>query len=131
MRQVQNWVKQKGCPRLKHGLYDLRAVFRWYLETIVNACSEEESDAKRKYMIWKAEGQKMSVEIDKGLYILASDVESKAFEAGRLIKEQCMAIADRCAPMVAASNDQFECKQIIVKEVTYILEGIADALSVR
>ena len=49
VRQVQNWVNQKGCPKLKHGIYDLRAVFEWWFEEILGGESKEISDVKLDY----------------------------------------------------------------------------------
>ena len=31
IRTVQNWIAS-GCPKLKHGMYDLMAIFAWWME---------------------------------------------------------------------------------------------------
>jgi len=58
----------------------------------------------------------------------AAAVEKKAFEAGKTIKESCVAIADRTAPLVAAEDDSFQCKQILLQEINYILESLSKLL---
>jgi len=55
-------------------------------------------------------------------------VKKAAFDAGKLIKEQCLAIADRTGPLVAAEPDSFKCRELIIREVNYILEGLSQAL---
>ena len=66
-----------------------------------------------------------------GKLIDAEEVKKRGFAAGRHIRDQCLAIADRCSPLVAACSDQFECKQILMKEITYILEGTSKMLEVK
>ena len=61
----------------------------------------------------------------------AAGAKKAAHEAGKHIKDQCTAIADRCAPLVAVEPDSFECKQIIIKEINYVLENLSKVLEVR
>lgn len=65
---------------------------------------------------------------ESGELVEVEMVERDAFNAGKAIKEQCLAIADRTSPLVAAESDIFKCKEIIVKEVNYILESLASIL---
>lgn len=80
---------------------------------------------------YKAALKKLEYEQKSGKLINVDEVEARGFEAGRMIKEQCLSIADRCSPLVAVESDQFKCKQILVKEISRILEGLNEALSVR
>lgn len=67
---------------------------------------------------------------ESGELVDAAAVEKKAFEAGKTIKESCVAIADRTAPLVAAEDDSFQCKQILLQEINYILESLSKLLEV-
>ena len=65
-----------------------------------------------------------------GKLIDADEIKRVGFEAGKQIKEHCLAIPDRCAPLVAATSDAHECKMVLVKEITYILENLSNALAI-
>ncbi len=66
----------------------------------------------------------------EGQLIDVGVVEREAFSAGLTIREGLESIADRCAPLVAATSDQFECREILAKEINHILNGMADALQI-
>jgi len=74
--------------------------------------------------------KKLDLEIKQGELISKSEVSESAFRAGRLIKEQLGSIPDRCAPLVAVESDQFECKQILLKEINHILNDLSEKLRV-
>lgn len=75
VRQVQNWVNQKDCPKLKHGMYDLKAVYKWHMETIIGVDSREIEDAKLKYWTWKAEREKIGVETSKANLLSKDEIQ--------------------------------------------------------
>ena len=60
----------------------------------------------------------------------AGEVQKKAYESGRAIKEQLSGIPDRTGALVAAVSDDFECRQIIRKEIDFILDGLSEILKV-
>jgi len=86
------------------------------------------NEARRLNEQYKAALKKIQYEKETGKLIELSKVEKTAFEAGRQVKEGCLAIADRCAPLVAVTSDPNECKNILNREITYILENLAAAL---
>lgn len=64
-RTVQRWVSNRGCPRIKHGVFDLKAVHEWWLENVRGEDqnqSPEIDEAKREYWTWKAKKEKISVQ---------------------------------------------------------------------
>lgn len=86
--------------------------------------------ARRFNEQYKAALKKLEYEQKAGKLIEVERVQGVGFDAGRMIKERCLSIADRCSPLVAAESDQFRCKQILVKEISQILEGLSEALQV-
>jgi len=90
--------------------------------------SYQDALAQDKY--YAAALKKLKLDREEGLFVLKSDVEKTAFNTGRQIKEQCLSIADRCSPLVAAESDAFQCKQILLTEINYILEELSNALRV-
>lgn len=78
---------------------------------------------------YKAALKKIQYEREHGLLVSVTEVKRVGFEMGKQIKEQCLAIPDRCAPLVAARSDAFECKKILTKEITFILQNLSDSLA--
>jgi len=77
---------------------------------------------------YKAALKKIEYEEKAGKLLDAAEVANDAFNAGRMIRNQITSIPDRCAPLVAAESSQFECKQILLKEINIILEGLSTTI---
>lgn len=73
--------------------------------------------------------RKLEYDRKRKALIDAAEVKRIAFECAKQVKEGCLSIADRCAPVVAAENDVFRCKQILLDEITIILENMADEIT--
>lgn len=80
---------------------------------------------------YKAAMAEIAYQKETGKLISAEDVEKEAFNAGRKIRDSCLAIADRCAALVAAESDQFRCKQILLKEITFIMENLSEKVGME
>jgi len=77
---------------------------------------------------YKAALKKLEFDQRKGILVNIEDMKRLAFEAGKQIKEHCLAIPDRCGPLVAANSDAFECKQILLEEINIALENLSEVL---
>ena len=111
-----------------------KAVSKEHKEQVVKKSGIKAMDlntAKTLETQYKAALRKLEYEEKNGELVSISKLVKVADAAGRQIKEQCLAIADRCSPLVAAENDQFICKQILLKEINYILDGISKMLEVK
>lgn len=98
-------------------------------QEVIESANIEEIDyhtARTTNERYKAALKKLEYEEKAGKLVLANDVEKKGFEAARQIRDQCLAIPDRCCALVAAESDSFACKQILLNEINYILEQISD-----
>jgi len=77
-RTVTDWCNKRGCPKLGHGRFDLRAVLDWWLENIYESTAEasDESiqDVKRRYWAAKAEREEIRVAQEKGKLIQEDEV---------------------------------------------------------
>lgn len=122
VRQVHKWVAQKGCPKLKHGLYDLKAVYDWWCETFVGG---EESVAiesvKLEYWRWKSENEKMKALHTKEELVARSDIaplwSARILEVGTGL----YALATRLPPLLEA-KDQRQMAAIIRAEIRKLHE---------
>ena len=88
------------------------------------------SDSQRAKMAYEAKLKELDYAERKKMLVPAAEVEKRSFAAGQHIREALESIADRCAPLVAAESGQFECREILAKEINYVLAGLADILLV-
>lgn len=135
-KTIAQWRKA-GCPQVKRGQWDLKQVHEWWFENIAAdraaARSGDESltEAKRRYWWQKAQAEETKNRLQSGELVEAELINRQGYEAGKAIKDQLSAIPDRVAPLVAAESDIFQCKQLMIKEIDYVLEGIADKLKAK
>jgi hypothetical protein len=78
---------------------------------------------------YKAALKKLEFDKLKGLVIDGPETYRRRFEIARQIRDQCLSIADRCAPVVAAESDQHKCREILLTEIRYIIDGIRQEIS--
>jgi hypothetical protein len=78
---------------------------------------------------YKAALKKLEFDKLKGLVIDGPETYRRRFEIARQIRDQCLSIADRCAPVVAAEPDQHKCREILLTEIRYIIDGIRQEIS--
>jgi hypothetical protein len=71
---------------------------------------------------YKAAEYRLKHEINAGLWLKKSDVEAKAFRAGRLMRDNLLNIPARTSALVAAESDQSRCYQLIHDEVKAALD---------
>ena len=89
------------------------------------------SKARELNEAYKAALKKLEYEERSGKLVSREIVEKQAFDAANATKEACLAIPDRVAPLVAAESDAFQCKQIILKEINYILQEIGEKVRIK
>lgn len=87
------------------------------------------NEARRLNEQYKAALKKLDYDERSKKVIELAKVRKTLFEIGRQVKDGCLSIPDRCAPLVASTEDIHECKQILSREITYILENLANAVS--
>ena len=88
------------------------------------------ADAQRIDAYYKALLRKREYEKNKRELIEVLKIEKNAFECGRQIRDQFLSIPERLSAILASEQDQFECRAILLKEITSILDGLHDALRV-
>jgi len=125
VRQVQNWVRQMGCPKLRHGLYDLKTVHAWWMEHILDRDSKESMDAKKKYWTWKAEDERLKVEQKAGKLVDVEGVKRAAFTEGRRVRDAILNVPARISAQLAVMRDQFEVEQYLTAELKQSLRTLS------
>jgi hypothetical protein len=64
-RSLQLWVKN-GCPKIKHGIYDLKSVFEWWMDNVADIKVEGDANSMNavKLDYWRAKGEAERVKVD-------------------------------------------------------------------
>ena len=126
-RTVRRWAQTKGCPKLQHGLYDLKAVHEWWLENIRGdgeQQSPEIEDAKLEYWKWKAKREKISVQRLRGELFERREVAQQwALRVGEVTAGLSM-LKDRLPPLVEG-KPRSEVAAVVEEEVRLIREAYA------
>lgn len=84
--------------------------------------------ARAKSEVLKAQHLAVDLELKTGKLVRADEVATKAFADGRKIRNAIMAIPDRLAPIIAAETDVVKAHQLLTKELTETLRGVAREL---
>jgi len=78
---------------------------------------------------WKAKYEALlrqqEYEIKGGIYVLAEEVKSAAFNKARIIRDTLLNIPDRLSPILASEHDQDKIYQLLSGEIKLVLEELA------
>ena len=121
IRQVQNWTKQKGLSKVRHGLYDLKGVFKWWLEVIGGSDDKEIIDVKLEYWRAKAERERLRVDQAKREVFPRGEVESEW--TGRVVELRSGLLnwVDRL-PAVLTGRNSLEMRKVLRDVVYHLLD---------
>lgn len=76
-----------------------------------------------KIMLQEYQGKiaKQKFDVEAGVLVYREDVENKAFEVARVLRNQILAIPERLAGQVASTTDVNEVKEILYTELNEVL----------
>lgn len=86
--------------------------------------SLDESFKRRAH--YQAERERVAAQRERNDVIPARDVELAQFSKARAVRDSLMQLADRLAPLVAATSDARECHRLLSEEHRIALRGLAD-----
>jgi phage terminase Nu1 subunit (DNA packaging protein) len=130
IRTVQNWTKLNGCPKLRHGLYDLKAVFEWYKISPFSQHgddNEKTMELKEELLYWQKENarlkaQQTSSELVPRSAVIPSWAARFAEVKSYLLGQQ----PDRIPSMLDLDEATYEqLRSAIIKENRRALEAFA------
>ena len=75
----------------------------------------QEARARRERV--KAEREELELQIRRGAFLRRVDVERAAFEVGRRVRDQMIALPDKLDATLAASTDPAEVHRILLEEI--------------
>lgn len=122
----QRWHKEKGKETKQEMTKD--EVSTYLDETIGELSKLDIYELQRRNELEKLLLAQIKRKRESRELVEMEAVNRQGYEAAKAIKDQCSAIPDRVAPLVAAESNIFACKQIISKEIDYVLENISSKL---
>ena len=75
---------------------------------------------------YEAERRRVAALKDRGEVVPAADVKAEAFECARGVRDALLRLADRLAPLLAATTDARECHRLLSEEHRVALRALAD-----
>ena len=124
-RIINKWVRDRGCPRVKRGIYDLKAIHEWWLENIHGAGQgSAENDAKLEYWRWKTERERISVQRMREQLLDRKEVARQWAKRVAEVTAALSILKDRLPPLVEGKKRQ-EISRIIEDEVWQLRETFA------
>jgi len=120
---LTNWGRM-GMPKQARGLYNLQAVFKWWLENIHKAKAEtdEETDARERYWEAKADNEELRRDRTKGKLVLKDGVVGEFAARAAELKTTLRAFRFRVAPLLEGLKHE-DISQVIGKEIDTLLNA--------
>jgi hypothetical protein len=87
---------------------------------------DDVNESIRRKEHYNAERQRVAALKDRGEVVSQREVEAAAFERARAVRDALLGLADRLAPMLAATTDTRECHRLLSEEHRLALRGLAD-----
>jgi hypothetical protein len=100
------WHK-RGCPKIKHGRWNLKAVFDWYLINVLDLQNGESGNlADVKYVYWQAKSERefFELEIKKGKFLSLSEIEAAWAARVDVVTRGLEIFKDRLPPLLVGKS---------------------------
>lgn len=92
-----------------------------------NGAATGYAKARAAREVYQAQLAKLDLDRRRGLLVRADEVRVGAFNMARKARDQLIALPERVAPILAATEDPAEVRRILEEEIERICQEIADA----
>ncbi len=82
-------------------------------------------EAKRMKISYEALQERIKYEKEIGKLVLAEDVKSSAFRTAIIVRDKILSLPAKIAPILSAETSIFEIKNLLTKELKFILDELA------
>jgi len=120
--QLRRW-REKGCPQISRGRFDLRSVIKWRDETLLS--SDKMTAAKLEREQAKAKLATLQAKEKEGSLILKNEAVKWVSILVAEAKQGFMNLPRRFGPVLAVVNDEKEIEELLRKEIWAILRQLA------
>ena len=84
------------------------------------------NEAKRVKITYEALIERIKYEKEIGKLVLAEDVKTTAFRTAIIVRDKILSLPAKIAPILSAESSIFEIKNILIKELKFILDELAN-----
>jgi len=123
---VQKWFKA-GCPKVRHGKCNLKAVFNWWLDNIAEtkiSDTETIQELKAEHLREKIKGERLKNEQTEGNLISLDEIKKQWSARVGVVTSGLEAFADRLPPVLEGKSKS-EMKQLIKREIRELRDSYA------
>jgi hypothetical protein len=99
---------------------------RAYIESLPEDEIPDLNDSRARREHYQAEVSKLAALQGRGELVVTEEVDRKAFDLGRTVRDQMMGIPDRVSGLVAACGDARQCHQLLTDEILIALRALTD-----
>lgn len=99
---------------------------RAYIESLPEDKIPDLNDSRARREHYQAEVSKLAALQGRGELVVTEDVNKKAFEVGRTVRDQMMGIPDRVSGLLAACGDARQCHQLLTDEIRIALGALTN-----
>lgn len=112
-----DWCKVKGAPKVSYGVYNLKAMFDWWMQNIMGGGDSEEM-AGHKVRYWKemADGKEIDNKERLGEFITKDEVKTQWLERFGEARQALLSLPNRVPE---------ECREQVKGIVRQVLEGLS------
>jgi phage terminase Nu1 subunit (DNA packaging protein) len=122
--------KNKGADAayLGRNAWDGRALLDWYIESLADREAGKTDptllEERRRLIKAKADREELKRDEEKGILINGDNLYSIMYDIAHQRRDSLLNIPNRIAPMVIGVNDTFQVKNIMEKEISYVLTSL-------
>ena len=123
-------VKQQAQAAAAAAVGPLSAPTNQQLQALIQGLPEDEipelNDSRARREHYLAEKARLEAMRGREELVPASDVKAEAFALARSVRDGMLRVADRLAPLLAATTDARETHRLLTEEIRVALRGLAD-----
>jgi hypothetical protein len=122
--------RQPVLPKVAAATPDPKPVserqLRAYIESLPEDKIPDLNDSRARREHYQAEVSKLAALQGRGELVVAEEVNRKAFELARAVRDQMSGIPDRVSGMLAACSDARQCHQLLTDEIRIALGALTN-----
>jgi hypothetical protein len=102
------------------------AQLREYIEALPEDAIPDLNESRARREHYQAEKAKLEALQGRGELVPVADVKAQAFALARAVRDGLLALPDRVAPMLAATQDAAQVHRLLSEEIRVALRGLSD-----
>lgn len=107
-QSVNQWVRDRGCPKQGHGLMNAKEFVEWWAENVHSKDSPIVEDVKHEYWKAKAERERLRADLERGKLMDSDSVADQWVARVHEVSTGLEALARRLSILIPGNDHLFE-----------------------